>query len=108
MAKPLRVYVAGPMTGHPDLNRPAHAAEAERLKTLGYVPVSPAALVDQTQGKPACLRAAIRWLLGCDAISLLPGWEASSGTRVELAVAEAIGLQVWWPERVPAAATEEI
>jgi uncharacterized protein DUF4406 len=95
----LRVYVAGPMTGLPDLNRGAHVAEAERLRALGHEPVSPAALIDQTQPRATCLRQAIGLLMVCNAISLLPGWQNSEGTAVELKVARAIGLQVWEPDQ---------
>lgn len=94
----MRVYVAGPMTGYPDLNLPAHAAEAARVAALGHEPVSPAVLVDQTLDRPGCLRAALRLLLGCDAITLMASWEASEGVRLELTVAKAIGLRVWYPD----------
>lgn len=94
---PLRVYIAGPMTGHPDLNLPAHRAETVRVAALGHEAVSPAAIIDQSLAKPDCLRAAIGLLLSCDAIQLMPGWERSEGVRLELAVAKAVGLTAWYP-----------
>lgn len=103
----LRVYVAGPMTGYEDLNRPAHAGESERLAALGHDPVSPAGWIDQTQDRARCLQQAFALLVGCDAISVLPGWEASSGTRAEVAMARAIGLQVWAPEAPMSTETPE-
>ena len=35
-------------------------------------------------------------LLDCDAIMMLPNWENSRGAQVELAVAEACGLEIFW------------
>ena len=40
----MRIYVAGPMTGHPQLNFPAFHTEAARLRALGYEVVNPAEL----------------------------------------------------------------
>ena len=47
--RPMRIYIAGPMTGLPDSNYPAfHAAEA-RLQALGHEPHNPA----RNPGRPA-------------------------------------------------------
>jgi hypothetical protein len=37
---------------------------------------------------------------------MLPGWESSHGARLELTVASAVGLRVWWsvPQREAVAA----
>lgn len=108
--KTLRVYVAGPMAGLPEHNFPAFHAEAARLRALGHEVLSPAekageqAAADadtqglafrETQTYKDFLRADLRMVLDCDAISLLPGWENSRGATLERTVAEAIGLEVW-------------
>lgn len=37
----MRIYVSGPMTGHPDLNRPAFDAAAKRLREEGHFVINP-------------------------------------------------------------------
>jgi hypothetical protein len=109
----LCVYVAGPMTGYPEHNRPAFAAEAARLRALGYRVLSPAEKMGTEDVEAAIARGSkhldsadyhrfmredLLWILTeCDAVQLLPGWEASRGARVERDVAEVIGLQIWEP-----------
>lgn len=39
------------------------------------------------------MRYDLKLLSGCDAITLLPGWEQSVGARCEVAVALTLGLQ---------------
>lgn len=61
----------------------------------GYEVLNPAELnPDPTASWHDCMRADIKALCGCDAISLLPGWEKSQGAHLELHVAHRIGLQV--------------
>lgn len=105
------VYVAGPMTGYPEHNRPAFAAETARLRALGHRVLSPAEKMGSADVEAAIARGAqhlgcddyqrfmrddLLWIVTeCDAISLLPGWERSRGATVERAVAEVIGLDIW-------------
>lgn len=90
-----RIYLSGPMTGQLDLNFPAFHVEASRLRALGYQVVNPAELnPDPAADWPACMRADLRALLGCDAICLIDGWETSAGAHLELHVAHRVGLEV--------------
>lgn len=88
------IYLSGPMTGVPALNHPAFHAEATRLRALGHTVFNPA-----ENGLPASaawaehMRADLRALLDCDHIHLLPGWSNSTGARLELQVALALGFQ---------------
>lgn len=90
-----RWYVAGPMTGLPEFNYPAFHAEAERLRVLGFWVENPA-----ENASPICgtwegyLRQAIRQMLLCDGVVLLPGWENSRGAVLERHVAMQLGLVV--------------
>lgn len=94
--KPMRVYVAGPMTGLPDLNFPAFHAAAARLRSLGHQVVNPAEInVDPAKGWVECMKANIVELLPCDAIVLLPGWQASRGASLEYDIAVQLGMQVF-------------
>lgn len=101
---PLTLYLAGPMTGHPNYNYPAFHQAARDLRELGYFVVSPA---EDTWNRPIpppepehaaphghYVRAGLRKLLHADAVALLPGWGTSKGTSVELTVARAIGMDI--------------
>lgn len=90
-----RVYIAGPMSGIPDLNFPAFHAAAAKLRELGFDVINPAEInTDPSAGWAACMRADIAQLVTCDGIALLPGWENSKGARLEKHIAEALGMRV--------------
>lgn len=93
---PARIYIAGPMTGLPELNFPAFAAEAARLRALGYDVVNPAEInPDHSKTWHECMRSDIAQLVTCECICLLPGWEHSKGATLELHIAERLGMGVW-------------
>lgn len=90
-----RVYVAGPMTGLPEWNFPAFNAEAARLRALGYHVENPAENPDPPcRTWEAYMRLALRQMLTCGTVALLPGWQNSRGAKREVAVAEELGLRV--------------
>ncbi|MDB5822199.1 MAG: hypothetical protein JWR21_903 [Herminiimonas sp.] len=103
----MKVYLAGAMTGHPDLNFPAFHAAAAKLRAAGFEVVNPAEikgadeLVAYAAMTPAemsaywqkCMRADIAALVTCDAIALLPGWEKSKGATLEHRIAGELGLR---------------
>lgn len=95
----MRVYLAGPMTGLPDLNFPAFHAAARTLREHGLAVVNPAELnPDQSASWTACMRRDLAELVTCDAIALLPGWHRSRGAKLERLVAGELGLWVWTVE----------
>lgn len=87
------VYVAGPMSGYEQFNRPAFHSAAKRLTDKGYVVLNPATLPDgltQAQYMDICLA-----MLRCaDTIYMLKEWEYSAGARAENALAEKLELNV--------------
>jgi len=89
----MRVYLSGPMTGLPENNFPAFRLWAERLRVQGYDVVSPAEIQEAGTWE-LCLRADLRELATCDAIALMPGWEASKGAHLDLHVAHRLGMGV--------------
>lgn len=100
-----RVYIAGPMRGYQDFNFPAFYAAEEKLRAEGYEVINPARIdnelgFDETANTldgfdtHGAMRRDIEALLTCDAICPLPGWEHSWGARIEMAVAEGLGLRV--------------
>ncbi|WLP18211.1 DUF4406 domain-containing protein [Klebsiella michiganensis] len=88
----MKIYIAGPMTGFPEFNRPAFHDAAAALKSNGHVVLNPATLPDglsQFEYMDICLV-----MLRCsNAIYLLQGWESSAGARVEQALAEKLNLR---------------
>lgn len=90
-----RIYVAGPMTGYPDLNFPLFHAVTADLRLLGHDVVNPAELnLDPSKGWHECMRVDIRELVTCDSILMLQGWEKSKGAMLEHHIAKELGLQV--------------
>lgn len=90
-----RCYIAGPMTGLPELNFPAFHAAAAWLRSLGYHVENPAEIdVDPAAGWETCMKADIARLVTCDRIYLLHGWQRSRGATVEFNLATVLGLEV--------------
>lgn len=88
-------YVSGPMTALPELNKPAFAAEAARMRALGFEVINPAEN-DLGPGAKweAYMRVDLAQLLTCNSVILLPGWERSDGAQLELHVARALGMTI--------------
>ncbi len=86
----MRVYIAGKMTGVKDFNYAAFHAAEEMLRQRDCEPINPARTDNGSTHRPReyYLTEAIRLLLECDAVALLPGWEDSAGARLEVAIAE--------------------
>lgn len=90
-----RVYIAGPMTGLPEYNYPAFNAAARRLRALGFEVENPAENPDPKCGTwLGYMRMAIRQLVTCDVVALLPGWRGSRGARIERWLAGMLGFTV--------------
>lgn len=103
----MRVYVSGPMTGRPDLNRQLFARVADRWRSRGLDVINPHEIdfpaVWATLRPGSAFRG--RWrdfmlvdlavLLTCRAIVMLPGWEQSPGARLEYDTAQALGLVIF-------------
>jgi nucleoside 2-deoxyribosyltransferase len=88
------VYVAGPITGMPEGNRPAFDLAAALLRKSGFQPVIPHDICPNAANWEDAMRSDIPVLCTCDAIALLPGHEKSRGARLEHAVARELGLRV--------------
>lgn len=101
------VYIAGPMTGYPELNFPAFHARAVELRALGYVVINPAEINDEDPADALtmtpeelaahwqkCMRADLTALLTCDSVVMLDGWTRSRGATLEHHVAKALGMPI--------------
>jgi Domain of unknown function (DUF4406) len=85
-----KLYLSGPMTGLPNLNREAFNAAAKTLRKKGYKVINPPEL-DKNEPQrswEACLKRDIRYLLQCDKVATLPGWKKSKGANLEVYIAK--------------------
>lgn len=102
----MKVYLAGPMRGHPGWNFAAFDVARVRLTQLGHQVFCPAQLframpysmgdeyaVDR-QHLQHVITSDLACLFVCDAIALIAGWQDSMGATVELAMAQFLGLKV--------------
>lgn len=76
------VYIAGPMKGKPENNRPAFAEAQRQLEEMGCIVLNPAVLPD---GMPAdaYMPICIAMVEQADAVYCLPGWVDSLGATIE-------------------------
>ena len=117
MDQRMKVYLAGPMRGHPQLNFPTFHAEAARLRAQGHEVFNPAERDNYTYGTDisvgnlhgdedlaakehgfdprVALESDLVWICRhAEQVAMLPGWQSSKGACVERAVAQALGLEV--------------
>jgi len=70
---------------------------AKRLRESGHEVVNPAELDEEEKRKKswvACLRRDIPYLLQCDAVAVLPGWQNSKGANLEIYIARALEMPI--------------
>lgn len=106
--KKMRVYLAGPMRGYLNDNHQAFDAAEKQWRAAGHNPVSPAYLARALGkgGEGGNYESDARFIrlvmmidctviCGCDAIAVLPGWERSRGSTMEVALAQSIGIPIF-------------
>lgn len=92
MREPRRLYLCGPVTGVPDLNRPAFDEAAETLREAGYAVLVPHDAVPAHARWQDAMRMCIAAMLGCDGVALIDGWERSRGAAIEIDIARKVGM----------------
>jgi len=113
----MKIYVAGKMQGLPHFNFPAFNAVTAHLRSIGHEVFNPAERDTQKYGEEIAasetgsledtkalgfslneaLEADTQWICrNAEAVALLPGWETSKGANAEKALAEALGVQVFY------------
>lgn len=85
----LTVYIAGPITGKDDHNKPAFREAARLWGKKGWNAIDPLALDadDHSQSWDFYMRRDIKLLVDADVIALLPGWRESRGATTEATIA---------------------
>ena len=90
----MKIYISGPMTGKPDLNREAFERAAMALRGKGYEVINPHDIEQPVISWAACMRQDIKALMDADAIAMLTGWEDSNGARIEFHLAHKLGMKI--------------
>lgn len=109
----ITMYLAGPMSGYPDMNQGEFRRVAKMVSALGYIAVVPhdieayphngdpcpvgyseyMAQARTTEHSGACyLRACLRTMLTCDSVLFLDNWHRSVGARLEHETAVTCGI----------------
>lgn len=113
----MKIYVAGKMQGIPLFNFPLFNEVSASLREKGHEVFNPAERDTQIYGEAIsaspegdlkdiaatgfslneALEADTQWICrNAEAVALLPGWETSKGANAEKALAEALGVQVFY------------
>lgn len=91
----MKLYIAGPMTGLPELNFPEFERVTQRLRALGHEVVSPHEVCpDKTMLWCDAMKKDIVVLLDCDGLVRLKGWECSKGASLEHHIAQQLDMYV--------------
>lgn len=108
----MKVYIAGPMSGLPDMNYPAFDKAEGQLLAVGYEVLNPTnvdvehekervridnchycRLSEPHPWKWYVLRT-LAMLAEADALALLPNWQSSRGSRVEVEFASGMEIPI--------------
>lgn len=88
-----KVYIIGAVTG---LEREEVEVKFEKaaqaLKGMGMIPVNPVVLVPSSTSWTSAMKKCITEMLTCDAVLMLPDWEASRGATLEVAIARNLSI----------------
>lgn len=88
------LYISGPISGYPNLNRVAFQEAAERLIAQGYQVVNPLDVVPAGADWHTAMRYDIAALLRCEGVATLAGWPRSRGARIEVQLAGRLDMPV--------------
>ena len=88
------IYLSGPMTSLPELNFPVFAAMTASLRADRDTVTNPTELNPDGGAWNDCMRRDITALMDCDTVATFPAWEHSKGARLEVLIAERLGMTV--------------
>ena len=91
----MKLYISGPMTGIPEFNYPAFHEAKAALEARGYDVISPAdlAIVESMEWIDYILLD-IDSVFSVEGVATLDGFQASKGARIEVRIAQCLGLPV--------------
>jgi hypothetical protein len=89
------IYISGPMGGMPGLNHDLFNSVAEKLRQKGYEVLNPAQNgVSHDSPREVHMHVDLQMLMTANAVLTLPDWQGSRGARLEVEVAEQIGIPI--------------
>ena len=86
----MTLALAGPMTGKQDFNRQAFNEAQAKLEAAGYRVLNPARHADGKK-RGIYLMLGLADVYRADGVALLPGYLNSSGAKIQVALADAMG-----------------
>lgn len=98
------VYICGPITGLPELNKPAFEHAQTQLLRMGHHPLNPHNIchdiVRMHKGTDEelwqkCMKRDITEMLKADAVVALDNWEQSKGAELEVQISNNLGIPVY-------------
>ncbi len=93
----MRIYISAPITGTKDyMERFAMAEQA--IHAAGHTPINPAKVNAQLPevSHKDYMKTSLAMLDMCDAIFMLPGWQASKGCSLEFEYAYEHGIHIFF------------
>lgn len=96
----MRLYLSGPMTGHPDHNIPLFNQVTEELRQRHHIVLNPAEVSaeiprDSKDFWDLCMRASLKAFLDYKVVVLLPNWQGSRGAKIEVNLADVLDMHVF-------------
>ncbi len=92
----MKIYLSGPMSGLPKQNYPAFNDAAKKLRSLRYQVENPAENDNSLDPSwKGCMKKAIKQLVDCDIVLLLPGAFNSKGSCTEVEIAATLGIEIF-------------
>jgi hypothetical protein len=89
----MKIYIAGPMTGYEDFNKPAFDYIESVLKAEGHAVLNPASLpLGLTE--PEYMDICLAMVRSCECLFMLDGWEESQGATAEYHLGKKLGKMV--------------
>lgn len=94
------LYLAGKMTGEPEMGFPLFNATAAKLRSEGFNVINPAETDGGSTDKSwnYYMRKDIAQMMQCDAVVALHNWKDSKGAKIEIQLAHDLGIPVITPE----------
>lgn len=90
----MKVYISGPMTGMFGLNKAAFRQKERELRAQGHEPINPIWARVTEVSWHAFMQADLAMLELAEAIVFLPGWENSTGAKIERRFAKRRGIKL--------------
>ena len=87
------IYIAGPMSGHPQNNYPAFWLAANKFRAHGLKVLNPAELPILPDWQ-AYMRESLKMVAEATHIHFLPGADTSRGAQIESFIAKELGIEI--------------